>query len=146
MSKFSKNEEGKYINNEGRFLQVSGLRFKFDPTREPFKRVTEVIVNGHKLDDNMIYKMATTEYLYGGCDGHKFQKLTKIDNEDTFTTFQVVYSSLVNEKELNLKKNTVLKYSQPINLGDCIKSTSIEFYPPIIITDEERITMEIQNN
>ncbi|HEU0013047.1 MAG TPA: 5'-nucleotidase C-terminal domain-containing protein [Longimicrobium sp.] len=61
---------------EGRFLQVSGLRFSFDRSRPPMQRVTRVeIQRGNAwepLDDNRTYVVAVPDYLYGGGDTYTF--------------------------------------------------------------------------
>ncbi|MBW3569590.1 MAG: 5'-nucleotidase C-terminal domain-containing protein [Gemmatimonadetes bacterium] len=61
---------------EGRFLQVSGLRFTFDRTRPVNQRVTSVQVQAgtgwEPLDDNRVYVVAVPDYLFGGGDGYLF--------------------------------------------------------------------------
>jgi 5'-nucleotidase len=47
----------------GRFPQVSGIRFAFDTSRPPGKRITSITVNGKPLDDRSTYTLATTSYL-----------------------------------------------------------------------------------
>jgi 5'-nucleotidase len=47
----------------GRFPQVSGIRFTFDPTRPAGSRITEVSVNGQPLDDRKTYTLATSTFL-----------------------------------------------------------------------------------
>ena len=62
---------------EGRFLQVSGLRFTFDRSREAGERVTKVeVAQGDgwaPLDDDGVYVVAVPDYLYGGGDGYHFK-------------------------------------------------------------------------
>ena len=62
---------------EGRFLQVSGLRFTFDRRREPGQRVTRVEMREGDgwapLDDARVYVVAVPDYLYGGGDGYHFK-------------------------------------------------------------------------
>lgn len=53
----------------GRFLQVSGLAFEYDPAAEPGSRVTAASVGAHPLDDAATYSVAINDYLYGGGDG-----------------------------------------------------------------------------
>lgn len=59
---------------EGRFLQVSGLRFTFDRTRPSGQRVTAVEVGGEggwaPLEDERVYVVALPDYLFGGGDGY----------------------------------------------------------------------------
>ncbi|WP_448205078.1 bifunctional metallophosphatase/5'-nucleotidase [Azospirillum sp. sgz302134] len=54
----------------GRFPQVSGLTFTYDPKLPAGTRVTEVKVGGKPLDANAVYKVATSDYLLKGGDGY----------------------------------------------------------------------------
>ena len=54
----------------GRFPQVSGLTFVYDPTAEVGKRVSEVMVAGAPLDVNKTYRVAVNDYILGGGDGY----------------------------------------------------------------------------
>ena len=54
----------------GRFPQVSGLSFTYDPTAEPGKRVSEVLVAGQPLQPDAVYKVAVNDYILGGGDGY----------------------------------------------------------------------------
>jgi 2',3'-cyclic-nucleotide 2'-phosphodiesterase (5'-nucleotidase family) len=54
----------------GRFPQVSGLTFAFDPSAEPGKRVSEVMVGGAALEPDKLYKVAVNDYILGGGDGY----------------------------------------------------------------------------
>lgn len=54
----------------GRFPQVSGLRFAYDPAKPAMQRVLDVTVNGQKLDPERSYKVATIDFLLGGGDGY----------------------------------------------------------------------------
>ena len=54
----------------GRFPQVSGLRFVFDPRRPKGGRVLDVSIGGKPLDPSAIYKLATNEYMMAGGDGY----------------------------------------------------------------------------
>jgi len=47
----------------GRFPQVSGIRFLFDTSRPPGKRITSITINGKPLDDSKTYTLATTSYV-----------------------------------------------------------------------------------
>lgn len=52
------------------FLQVSGLRFTYDPRREGGKRITATSVNGSPLEASRTYKVATTRPLANGQQGY----------------------------------------------------------------------------
>lgn len=54
----------------GRFPQVSGLSFAFDPSAEAGKRVSEVMVGGAALEPDKLYKVAVNDYILGGGDGY----------------------------------------------------------------------------
>ncbi|XP_078141304.1 mannosylglucosyl-3-phosphoglycerate phosphatase-like [Centroberyx gerrardi] len=57
---------------DGRFLQVAGIQFGFDPKGKPGRRVVieTVKVQGESLDMNRIYLVAMKEYLTKGKDGY----------------------------------------------------------------------------
>jgi 2',3'-cyclic-nucleotide 2'-phosphodiesterase (5'-nucleotidase family) len=54
----------------GRFPQVSGISFTFDPSAEAGARVSEVMVAGAPLEADKLYTVATNDYLIGGGDGY----------------------------------------------------------------------------
>lgn len=54
----------------GRFLQVSGLTFSYDPEAEPGARVREVLVGGAPLDPEASYTLATNSFIAEGGDGY----------------------------------------------------------------------------
>ncbi|HJP21434.1 MAG TPA: bifunctional UDP-sugar hydrolase/5'-nucleotidase [Alphaproteobacteria bacterium] len=58
----------------GRFPQVSGLRFVFDPARPSGSRVLEVVVAGRALDPDRRYRLATSDYIANGGDGYAVLK------------------------------------------------------------------------
>ncbi len=53
----------------GRFLQVSGVSYAFDPTAPAGSRVSEVMVGGAPLDAGKVYRLATNDFILGGGDG-----------------------------------------------------------------------------
>ena len=57
-------------NGEGRFPQVSGIRFAFDPTRPVGKRILSVSVDGKPLDTSKEYTVATLDFIAAGGDGY----------------------------------------------------------------------------
>ncbi|KAK3354015.1 Metallo-dependent phosphatase-like protein [Lasiosphaeria hispida] len=56
---------------EGRFPQVSGIRFVFDPAKPVGGRVLQVEVKGEPLDPERVYVLATRGYMARGKDGYK---------------------------------------------------------------------------
>ena len=51
---------------EGRFPQVSGIEFEFDPSRESGKRVISLLINGEPYEPEKKYKLATRGYMGRG--------------------------------------------------------------------------------
>jgi len=71
----------------GRFLQVSGFRYTFDPTQPAGSRIVSVEVLDEQgvyqpLDLNAIYTVATNDYLRGGGDGFTVMAENAIDPYD----------------------------------------------------------------
>ena len=54
----------------GRFPQVSGLTFAFDPKLAAGGRISDVKVGGANLDPARVYTVATNDFIYGGGDGY----------------------------------------------------------------------------
>jgi 2',3'-cyclic-nucleotide 2'-phosphodiesterase (5'-nucleotidase family) len=54
----------------GRFLQVSGMSFTYDPAAPPGRRVREVLVGGAPLDDAAMYTVALNDFMQRGGDGY----------------------------------------------------------------------------
>jgi 5'-nucleotidase / UDP-sugar diphosphatase len=54
----------------GRFAQVSGLSFTYDPSAEPGSRVSEVMIGAEPLNPDALYKVAVNDYILGGGDGY----------------------------------------------------------------------------
>jgi 5'-nucleotidase len=63
----------------GRFPQVSGLRFAYDPKKPAGSRVVEVTVEGQPLDESRTYTVATSDFLVSrGGDGYTMFKDGKL--------------------------------------------------------------------
>jgi len=64
---------------EGRFLQVSGLRFTFDRTRPVGDRVTRVEIQRDSgwapLEEERVYVVAVPDYIFGNGDAYRFREL-----------------------------------------------------------------------
>ncbi|MGK7651840.1 bifunctional metallophosphatase/5'-nucleotidase [Roseovarius sp. B08] len=54
----------------GRFPQVAGMTFVFDPSAAPGSRVTQVTVGGEPLDPDRDYLAVSNDYLRNGGDGY----------------------------------------------------------------------------
>lgn len=65
------NAVSKYPSLEGRFPQVGGISFAFDPSKPTGSRVPLqlVRVGDEYLQPDQLYRVAIKKYLYSGCDG-----------------------------------------------------------------------------
>jgi len=79
----------------GRFPQVSGLAFTYDPAKPPGQRVTSVTIAGAPLDPAKTYKLATNDYMLGGGDGYTALKDAKV---------------ILNARDAKLLANDVMVY------------------------------------
>ena len=64
------NGVSKVEDGAGRFPQVAGLSFSYDPARPAGSWIVAVEVGGTALDPARTYKLATNDYLLGGGDGY----------------------------------------------------------------------------
>ncbi len=55
----------------GRFPQVAGMTYKWDPAAEPGSRIVEVMVGDAPLDPEATYGVVTNNYVRNGGDGYK---------------------------------------------------------------------------
>jgi 2',3'-cyclic-nucleotide 2'-phosphodiesterase/3'-nucleotidase len=62
----------------GRFPQVSGLRYVFDPGRPAGSRLVTASVGGQTLDPRSNYTVATFDFVLGGGDGYTMLKAGKV--------------------------------------------------------------------
>jgi len=62
----------------GRFPQVSGLRYVFDPRRPAGSRLLSVTVGGQPLNPHASYSLATFDFILGGGDGYTMLKAGRV--------------------------------------------------------------------
>lgn len=62
----------------GRFPQVSGIRFTYDPARPRGQRIAEIAVAGAPLDEGRAYKVAVNDFMQVGGDGYGVLKEGKV--------------------------------------------------------------------
>lgn len=87
----------------GRFLQVSGLTYTYDPKAPPGQRVLEVKVNGISLISDQIYTISTTNYLAEGGDGYLVFRMNKKQYEDTeMRLIDLLIYSIQKQKTINV--------------------------------------------
>lgn len=108
---------------EGRFLQVSGISYSFDPSQETGERVIvdSVHIGGEPIDLENKYTIATKAYLRSGKDGFTTLKKAKVvlDPETAPRLVTLIYALLSRIQTLNdcLEKNG--------NIADCSNTCSV---------------------
>lgn len=63
-----------YPGAAGGFLQVAGLKYTFDASKEVGSRVTEVLVDGKPIEKDKVYKVVSNDFLTGGGDNFTMLK------------------------------------------------------------------------
>lgn len=87
----------------GGIVQVSGLRFKYQPDNSYPHRVTEVTVNGKKLKHSRNYQVATNTLLAGG--GHHYRTFLEGKNiEEGQPQYEVVKLAIQQRETLRTPK------------------------------------------
>lgn len=87
------NGVSQYPKHEGRFPQVSGITFTFDPTQPSGHRVIgNVKVGGASLEEDRIYKVCTKGYIgKQGKDGYDvFRRCRQLIPEDEGPTLFII--------------------------------------------------------
>ncbi len=64
----------------GRFPQVAGMSYAFDPAAEPGSRVSDVMVGGEPVDPEKMYGVVSNNYVRNGGDGYSMF----VDAEDAY--------------------------------------------------------------
>ncbi|WP_121063142.1 bifunctional metallophosphatase/5'-nucleotidase [Chachezhania antarctica] len=65
------NGVSQYEDGAGRFPQVAGMSFAFDPTAEVGSRISDVTVGGAPIEMDKLYGVVSNNYVRGGGDGYK---------------------------------------------------------------------------
>jgi 2',3'-cyclic-nucleotide 2'-phosphodiesterase (5'-nucleotidase family) len=66
----------------GRFPQISGATYKYDPSAAAGSRILEVTVGGQPLDPAKMYVVAINDFIGGGGDGYEvFVNAPRLLNE-----------------------------------------------------------------
>ena len=64
----------------GRFPQVAGMSYAFDPAAEPGSRVSDVMVGSERVDPEKMYGVVSNNYVRNGGDGYSMF----VDAEDAY--------------------------------------------------------------
>lgn len=85
----------------GRFPQISGMSFSYNPTKPAGERVIEVKVGDKPLDLTKTYKVATIDFLAAGGDG--YESFKKPFFNTGLSMYSVVEEALIKRQVLNPK-------------------------------------------
>jgi len=64
---------------DGRFPQISGMSFEYDPTRPVGSRVTRIEIGGSAVDSAKQYTLAVNSYTFSGGDSYNFKDVAESD-------------------------------------------------------------------
>jgi hypothetical protein len=94
------------------FLQVSGIRFNFDPKQKSGNRITSAMVGTVPLDDNIKYNVAVSYSLANGAVGY-----WKIWGKGSISK-QVIDKTLLKAVQSYIRNKQILDYAtlERINL------------------------------
>jgi 5'-nucleotidase len=110
------NSVSKYPALEGRFCQVSGLKFGYNPTRDPGNRIQWVIVQNEELQLDKRYTIATRAYMAHGKDGFDSLKADNPDVEEIISEEHgVLISMVIRQYFLSLKVISTWKRGNTIS-------------------------------
>ncbi|MBD0378763.1 bifunctional metallophosphatase/5'-nucleotidase [Paenibacillus sedimenti] len=84
----------------GRFPQISGMSFSYNPTKPAGQRVVEVKVGGKVLDSDQTYRLATNDFVAAGGDGYAMFKDKKALNTG-ITLYELIEEALIARKSIN---------------------------------------------
>jgi 2',3'-cyclic-nucleotide 2'-phosphodiesterase (5'-nucleotidase family) len=121
----------------GRFPQVAGIRFSYDPTKEPGKRVVSLIVGGQGGDITVVadgtlqagvgpFRVVTLRFLVEGGDGYPFPTEGAIDrvdllNSESIEPDEIDFAAVGSEQHAlakYLKQNHPADGDTPFDLAD----------------------------
>lgn len=93
--KVLENSVSGYPETQGAFLQVSGVTFSFEESKEAGTRVTDVMVGGNNLDESAEYTVAINDFMAIGGDGYDvFKNYTTIAE---FGTYEEIFANYLKE-------------------------------------------------
>ncbi len=97
--------------NEGRFPQISGISFKYNPEATPGERISSINISGNPIDMEKEYSVATNDFLAAGGDGYKvFGKALKSSKEFSIKGGSVKSEKLVYNEPGKWLRDVVVQY------------------------------------
>lgn len=141
------NGVSQYPHHEGRFLQVSAIKFAFDPRKLAGSRIDSrlVLIGDELLDLNRKYSLMTKAYLQQGKDG--FECLVNcpvlVDSEDIPVLYNLVYNHFktiasIKEKAPKRFRGSVVPLIKMIGIMHELKNDP-DVLPPAQITNMPKL-------
>ncbi|KAH8280370.1 hypothetical protein KR018_003630 [Drosophila ironensis] len=129
-----------YPKLEGRFPQVAGISFAFDPQAEPGKRIDPQLiqVGDEYLNLEQTYKLCVKSYIYMGCDGYTMFKDTTVLMDDDACpelgiTLQNHFKAINSRKcgQNTKHRQSLVTLSRRHSLVQCLDSMDLDGPSPI---------------
>ena len=102
------NGVSKVANGDGRFPQVAGLQFVWQPIAAPEQRIVSVQVQQQPgtwqpLVADKIYRVVTNNFMLGGGDGYEVLKNAQNKGDSGFVLSDVVMDYITARSPLDIK-------------------------------------------
>ncbi len=101
-----------YPKKNSAFLQVSGIKFSFDPKKERGQKINSIFINEEPIDYDKFYTAATTDFLVNGALGYTDLKKSKIISEKSIRMDKIVTDYIKSLKNIDLKIEGRIKISE----------------------------------
>ncbi|XP_034650773.1 mannosylglucosyl-3-phosphoglycerate phosphatase isoform X1 [Drosophila subobscura] len=129
-----------YPKLEGRFPQVAGISFAFNPLAEPGKRIDPQLiqVGDEYLNLEQTYKLCVKSYIFMGCDGYTmFKGVTVLMDDDACPELGITLQN--HFKAINSRKcgqntkhrQSLVTLSRRHSLVQCLDSMDLDGPSPI---------------
>ncbi|XP_030759392.1 protein 5NUC [Sitophilus oryzae] len=131
-----------YPKLEGRFPQVAGVSFAFNPSKPPGKRIEPnlIRIGDEYLKLDQFYRLATKSYMNNGCDGYTMLKNAEILVNEGETPelglaiqnhFQAINMRLGKTKKQSKHRQSLVTLSRRHSLVKMLDSTELDGPPPL---------------
>ncbi|XP_044265008.1 mannosylglucosyl-3-phosphoglycerate phosphatase isoform X1 [Tribolium madens] len=131
-----------YPKLEGRFPQVAGVSFAFDPTKPPGQRVDPAFVRigDEYLNLEQNYRLATKSYMHSGCDGYVMLKDAEVLVDEgecpelglaIQNHFQAINMRLGKTKKHSKHRQSLVTLSRRHSLVKMLDGSELDGPPPL---------------
>ncbi|EFA06359.1 mannosylglucosyl-3-phosphoglycerate phosphatase isoform X1 [Tribolium castaneum] len=131
-----------YPKLEGRFPQVAGVSFAFDPSKAPGQRVDPAFVRigDEYLNLEQNYRLATKSYMHSGCDGYVMLKDAEVLVDEgecpelglaIQNHFQAINMRLGKTKKHSKHRQSLVTLSRRHSLVKMLDGSELDGPPPL---------------